>query len=229
MMLQPQEKEILVACLSCLFFAMVMIAVHRADYILPQVNLPVMHLSRVKTGDLLLFSTSYEMFTDVIKLAVGCPYVHVGIAFIDAAGEPYVFEVCTNGRGNQMNSLRSRLSKKNENVIVRPLNRRIDGQWFESVALTLLGCPYSYDIVPIMLRSWLRPVLLLPTPQRNKLKEGRVCTQLVADMYEKLGVFDMGLSDCTSDMFTPKDFSETGDRLPVTSRYYFKQEFKLYV
>lgn len=226
--MQPQEKEILVACLSFLFLAMVMIAMHRADYVMPKADLPLLPLSKLKTGDLLLFSTSYEMFTDVIKLVVGCDYVHVGIAFIDALGEPFVFEVCTNGRGNQMNSLRKRLSKKNENVIVRPLNRSLNGPQFEQLALTLLGCPYSYNIVPIILRSWLRPFMMLPTPKRNQLIEGRVCTQLVADVYEKLGVFDMNLCDCTSDMMTPKDFSESGDRLPVTSRYHFGREYKVF-
>jgi hypothetical protein len=27
---------------------------------------------------------------------------------------------------------------------------------------------------------------------------------------------------------TPKDFSEDGDRMPLTARYYFKREYLLY-
>lgn len=223
-MLQSQEKEVLIACLSFLFLAMVMTAVYRADYIKPQLHLPTIPLSEIKTGDLLLFNTSYEMFTDVIKLIVGCPYVHVGIAFVDAAGTPFVFEVCTNGRGNQFNSLKARLKKENELVVVRQLNKRLSGPTFEKVALTMMGMPYSYNVVPIVLRAWLRPFMMIPTAKPNVLNEGRVCTQLVADMYEKLGVFDMSLYDCGSDAMTPKDFSEDGDRMPLVNRYYFKQE-----
>jgi hypothetical protein len=222
--LQSQEKEMLIASLSFLFLAMVMTAVYRAEYVKPQLHLPTWPLSRIKTGDLLLFNTSFEMFTDVMKLIVGCHYVHVGIAFVDATGRPFVFEVCTNGRGNQLNALDKRLSQKNELVVVRPLNRALDGAKFEQVALTMMGMPYSYNVVPIVLRSWLRPFMMLPTPNKDKrhCTEGRVCTQLVADMYEKMGVFDMSLHDCGSNAMTPKDFSEDGDRMPLTARYYFK-------
>lgn len=228
MVLQGQEKEILIASLSFLFLAMVMTAVYRAEYVKPQLHLPKWPLKRIKTGDLLLFDTSFEMFTDIMKLIVGCHYVHVGIAFVDAAGRPFVFEVCTNGRGNQFNPLDVRLKKKNEIVVVRPLNRALESARFEQVALTMMGMPYSYNVVPIVLRAWLRPFMMLPTPQKNKLNEGRVCTQLVADMYDKLGVFDMSLHDCVSNAMTPKDFSQEGDRMPLTSRYYFKQEYLVF-
>jgi hypothetical protein len=224
MVLQAQEKEILIAALSFLFLAMVMTAVYRADYVKPQLHLPTVKLSQLKTGDLLLFNTSYEMFTDMIKLIVGCPYVHVGIAFIDAAGRPFVFEVCTNGRGNQFNALDVRLKKENELVVVRQLNKKVSSTTFEKIALTLMGMPYSYNVVPIVLRSWLRPFMMIPTARTNVLNEGRVCTQLVADMYEKLGIFDMNLNDCGSDAMSPKDFSQDGDRMPLTNRYHFYQE-----
>jgi hypothetical protein len=169
------------------------------------------------------------MFTDMIKLVVGCPYSHVGIVFIDAAGRPYVFEVCTNGRGNQFNALDVRLVKKNELVVVRQINRKINSAKFEQVALTMMGMPYSYNIVPIVLRAWLRPFMMLPSDSANALTQGRVCTQLVADMYHKLQVFDMEMYDCKSNAMTPKDFSEDGDRMPLTSGYYFKQELRLVV
>lgn len=231
MFLQAQEKEMLIASLSFLFLAMVMTAVYRAEYVRPQLHLPTLPLSRVKTGDLLLFDTSFEMFSDVMKLIVGCHYVHVGIAFIDAAGRPFVFEVCTNGRGNQFNPLEKRLQKNNELVVVRPINRALNSAKFEQVALTMMGMPYSYNVVPIVLRAWLRPFMMLPTPVNGAqcTTEGRVCTQLVADMYEKLGVFDMSLHDCGSNAMTPKDFSEDGDRMPLTSRYHFKHEQRLYL
>ena len=216
----------LIGSLSFLFLAMVMTAVYRAEYVRPQLHLPTWPLSRVKTGDLLLFNTSFEMFTDVLKLIVGCHYVHVGIAFVDAAGRPFVFEVCTNGRGNQFNALDTRLKQKNELVVVRPINRALDGAKFEETALTMMGMPYSYNVVPIVLRAWLRSYLL-PTA-KQQCNEGRVCTQLVADMYDKLGVFDMKLHDCGSNAMTPKDFSESGNRMPCTSTYYFKQEYRVY-
>ncbi len=226
-MLQNQEREVLIACLSFLFLAMVMTAVYRVDYIKPQLHLPTVKLRDIKTGDLLLFNTSFEMFTDVIKLVVGCPYVHVGIAFVDAAGRPFVFEVCTNGRGNQFNALDVRLKKKNELVVVRQLNKKLSGSKFEQIAFTMMGMPYSYNVVPIILRSWLRPFMMIPTAKSNVLNEGRVCTQLMADMYEKLGVFDMSLYDCGSDAMTPKDFSENGDRMPLVNRFYFKKEHRV--
>jgi len=225
--LQPAEKEFLIASLSFLFLAVVMIAVYRADYVLPQLHLPRLHWSRVKTGDLLLFNTSFEMYTDVIKLVVGCPYVHVGLVFIDAAGVPFVFEVSTNGRGNQFNRLADKLTHKNELVVVRPMNKPVDPVLFEKVALTMMGMPYSYNIVPIVLRSWLRPFMMLPSPKKNTLIQGRVCTQLVADMLEKLGVLDMKLCDCPSEALTPKDFSAQGDRLPFKNGYYYNSEFLL--
>jgi hypothetical protein len=218
--LQSQEKEMLIACLSFLFLAMVMTAVYRADYVRPQVQLPRWPLARVKTGDLLLFNTSYEILTDIMKLVVGCHYVHVGIAFIDSQGRPFVFEICVNGRGNQFNALDVQLRKENEFVVIRPINKALNSEKFEQVALTLMGMPYSYNIVPIVLRAWLRPFMMLPTPKKH-CNEGRVCTQLVADMYEKLGVFDMSLHDCGSNAMTPKDFSDDGDRMPLTNRYHF--------
>lgn len=225
--LQPQEKEMLIASLSFLFLAVVMTAMYRAEYVRPQLHLPSWPLNRVKTGDLLLFNTSFEMFTDIMKLIVGCHYVHVGIAFIDAAGKPFVFEIGTNGRGPQFHSLEKRLQKKNELVVVRPINRAINSAKFEQVALTMMGVPYSYNVVPIVLRSWLRPFMMLPTPKKH-CTEGRICTQLVADVYEKMGVFDMDLFDCGSSAITPKDFSEMGDRMPLTSKYFFKREHLLY-
>lgn len=219
----------LIASLSFLFLAMVMTAVYRAEYVRPQLHLSYWPLGRIKTGDLLLFNTSFEMLTDVMKLIVGCHYVHVGIAFVDAAGRPFVFEVCANGRGNQFNPLDVRLKKENELIVIRPLNKGLDSAKFEQVALTMMGMPYSYNVVPVVLRSWLRPFMMLPTPSApNKhCNEGRVCTQLVADMYEKMGVFDMNLHDCGSDAMTPKDFSEMGDRMPLIQRYYFKKEYLL--
>lgn len=226
--LQSQEKEMLIASLSFLLFAVIMTAVYRAEYVRPQLHLPSWPLRRIKTGDLLLFNTSFDMFTDTMKLIVGCHYVHVGIAFIDAAGKPFVFEIATNGRGPQFNSLEKRLKKKNELVVIRPINRALNSAKFEQVALTFMGTPYSYNVVPIVLRSWLRPFMLLPTPKKH-CTQGRVCTQLVADVYEKMGVFDMQLFDCGSEAMTPKDFSEMGDRMPLTSKYYFKKEFLLSV
>lgn len=225
--LQPQEKEMLIASLSFLFLAVVMTAVYRAEYVRPQLHLPSWPLSRIKTGDLLLFNTSFEMFTDIMKLIVGCHYVHVGIAFVDAAGKPFVFEIGTNGRGPQFNPLEKRLRKKNELVVVRPINKALNSARLEQVALTFMGTAYSYDVVPIVLRSWLRPFMMLPTPKKH-CNEGRICTHLVADVYEKLGVFDMQLFDCGSNAMTPKDFSENGDRMPLTGRYYFKREYLLY-
>lgn len=224
--LQHSEKELLIASLSFLFLAVVMTAVYRADYVKPQLHLPKWPLQKLKTGDLLLFNTSFDFFTDVMKLIVGCHYVHVGVAFIDAAEEPFVFEIGTNGRGPQFYPLKKRLQKENELVVVRPINRALDSVGFEKVALTFLGTEYSYNVVPVVLRSWLRGVMMLPTPS-NAVKhciKGRICTQLVADMYEKLGVFDFSSSDCGSDSLTPKDFTEQGDRLPLTSRYFFGAE-----
>ena len=227
--LQLAEKELLIASLSFLFLAAVMTAVYRADYVKPQLHLPQWPLNKLKTGDLLLFNTSFDFLTDVMKLVVGCHYVHVGIAFIDAAGKPFVFEISTNGRGPQFYSLEKRLEKENELVVVRPINRALNSAKFEQVALTFNGTAYSYNVVPIVLRSWLRGVMMLPTPSKanTHCSEGRVCTQLVADMYQKMDVFDFSLSDCASGALTPKDFSVQGDRLPLTSRYYFKNEHLL--
>ena len=226
MFLQPAEKELLIAALSFLFLAAVMTAVYRADYVKPQLHLPKWPLNKLKTGDLLLFNTSFDFLTDVMKLIVGCHYVHVGIAFIDAAGTPFVFEISTSRRGPQFFPLKKRLQKKNELVVVRPIKRALDSAKFEKVAFTFLGTAYSYNVVPIVLRSWLRNVMMLPTPSKSvkHCTKGRICTQLVGDMYEKLGVFDFTLSDCGSDALTPKDFSEQGDRLPLTGRYFFGTE-----
>ena len=225
--MQAREKQLLVVFFMLLFLFIILAVVRRSKYIKPLTKLAATHISKLRTGDLLLFNTAYNVNMDIIKFTLGTPYVHVGIVFVDAAGVQFVFEVCTNGRGNQLNQLRRRVLEKDEICVVRQIEPELSPRAFEKEALRLLGEPYSYNIVPVCLRAWMRGFILLPNTSQEK--KARVCTQLVAEMYIRMHVFDKGALDCDTAALTPKDFSQDGNRMPLLYPYKFGREARVFL
>lgn len=225
MSLLPVERELLIAFLAFLYGVVCLWTLNRSKCLQPLNHLPNIKLCHVKTGDLLLFSTS-SLKHDAMKFILGSAYIHVGIAFVDRAGQHFVFEVCANGRGNQMNWLYKRLTLGNERCIIRPINKTLNAEKFERVVFRLFGKPYSYEVMAPVLTTWIKH-MLLPVQQREGIDRARVCAELVADVYEMMGVFDFRLCSQSSSTLTPQDFSYKHENLPLISGYSFGEEYIL--
>ena len=228
-MLTPAERELVIVMLAVLVGATVVLAYHNSENLFPLRHLPRKKLKHVKTGDLLLFRRP-GVFCDLQRLALGTPYTHVGIAFVDRAGQHWVWETNTNRRGNQLNSLFHKLSKPGAVVVVRPLlGPPVDVHRFEAVMRQLKGTPYSYDIVPMLLSSWLQEWILLPfNAQSNRGVSGdrpHICSTLVLDTYERLGVLT---PERKPSLFTGlKEFSERYHDLNTSRDYSFNGESRI--
>jgi|SRR3989344_432755 len=221
----------LLSVLSAAVLVLLVVAV-ALPLLRPMESLPWYDLGALRTGDLLLFNTC-SAGSDLIKFALRTPYVHVGLVARDGRGRVFLFD--TGLKGTRLRLLSRRLAAyKNEICVVRPLLYNgaggadgaggVNESAFRAVVRELLGQPYSYNVVPLCLSAWLGRAA--PIPRRWEApKHGRVCTELVADVYGKLGVLD--LSGLDSQQLTPRDYTVGSAPLPFMAGFALGKEYRL--
>ena len=215
----------LLSALSAAVLVLLVVAV-ALPLLRPMESLPWYDLEALRTGDLLLFNTC-SAGSDLIKFVLRTPYVHVGLVARDGRGRVFLFD--TGLKGTRLRLLSRRLvASRNEICVVRPLRRAGGGgvkeSAFRAVVQELLGQPYSYNVVPLCLSAWLGRAA--PIPRRGEApKHGRVCTELVADVYGRLGVLD--LSGLDSQQLTPRDYTVGSAPLPFVGGFALGQEYRL--
>jgi hypothetical protein len=183
--------------------------------------------AHVCTGDLLLFSSHPTLRTDVEKLLCGSQFTHVALIFVDAAGQPYVWECLLSG--HRMSPLATVLAKAapHQSIFWRRINRPLDGREFERFVRHNLAHPYSFNLWRGVVRRWCSSLYLPQAPASN----ARFCSQLVAETYECLGALDFTHSaNLSPNLVLPGDFGAgRGFTLPWVNGYSLGGEVELLV
>jgi len=169
-----------------------------------------------RTGDLLLWSTSFKWYTDVQKIACASRFTHVGLVFVDRQGIPFLWESTTKN-GQQMTRLDNVFETYINNhatCVLRKINFPLDSVAFESFVMANIGKGYSFRLWDGVVNRWLHR-MHLPQLHYGKHKQqpppDRFCSQLVADTYQHLNVIRLELSDKNnSQLVLPSDFSVNG-------------------
>ena len=164
----------------------------------------------VRTGDLLLFSTSMCKTSDIQKLATASPFTHVGIAFVDRSGIPFVWESRV-GSGYALNKLSSRLREPGEACMVRHLNKPVSPYALETIIRAELGTPYAFNFWRGLLSQWCSYVRV---PEAGD-DVGKCCSNMVAYVYVRLRVMTIRANQPGNSLM-PGDFAkpeQPGDML----------------
>jgi hypothetical protein len=221
-----QRYQLLVVC-AIIITALSMWAAQRAMLTMPVKRKRKESRQNVKTGDLLLFSTQFDAIGDMIKMSSGCTFTHVAIAFVDAFGEPFVFEVMP-FTGCTLTRMSTRLSKPGLVCVIRHLTPAINGADMEAVIKPLLGTSYDSALstgVRACLSAWgVSNIKHAASTQKNK----RFCSELVAYVYAQLGVLCFTASwrkDVT--LMVPSDFTLEHEDLPLCPAFTFGPELHL--
>lgn len=158
--------------------------------------------ARVCSGDVLLWSSAPSWATDVEKLLCGSAYNHVGMVFVDAAGQAYVWD-CTR-HGHRVRSLWVTVQKGS--VMWRRLSRPVDSAALERFILANLAQPYSFNLWQGVVTRW-ASWLHLPHSRPRTAVHSRFCSQLVAETYAALGILDFSTSHVSPHLLMPGDFA----------------------
>lgn len=198
----------------------------------------------LKSGDLLLFDGD-GMISQMIKFFTGSKegYVelsHAGIVFeCPVTRQFYVWECGNQPRkagptvtrensphnAAHLSCLSTRLDGYSGIVYRRSLNGNIDNDRFARWISLNLGKPYSFDFIPGWNRRGGYSIISLPflDDDNEELNDGGwMCSQLVAETYEHIGVFAL---DRPSRTIMPIDF---WDSVPVRDGYTFERPELLY-
>lgn len=219
------------------------LAVWRSTVLLPlQPAKKRARLSSLQTGDLLLWSTLYDMDCDVQKFALNSAYTHVSIVFVDARGQVFTWEARPY-RGIVLAPLQPRIVESGT-CHVRQLLRHGRSSSSSSSGTTPVVCPlkmesiiracrgqgYSGEFWRAVLNYWCAYYIRVPFPSHpaiNKLKAPRFCSQLAADTYARLGVVCYDHFEKPSSMALPAEFSELAEHLPLVNGYSFGPEMEV--
>ncbi len=183
-----------------------------------------------KTGDLLLWSYSLSLRTDVEKLLCGSQYTHSSIVFVDRSGVPWIWDTVAR-TGNRVKLLTEALKNSKYRCFYRPLSRGLNPVRFEKFIKLALHGTYSFGFWKGVMYKW-TPYLTLPLSKASGFTAPRFCSELTAFTYEKMGVFDF--DDCPNRRrhghMMPGDFSEKAEAehpLPFANNYCFGPEMQI--
>lgn len=176
------------------------------------------------SGDILLWSSSPSWVTDVEKLFCGSPYTHVGMVFVDAAAQPYVWD-CTR-YGHRVRPLWVALN--HSSVMWRRLSRPVDGAALERFIVANLAQAYSFNLWQAVVTRW-ASWLHLPHSRPQTHVQSRFCSQLVAETYAALGVLDFTTTHLSPHLLMPGDLAASRAAvLPWVRGYSLSGEVELH-
>lgn len=180
------------------------------------------------TGDMLLFS-SVQARGDMQKLFTGCCYTHVGIVFIDARGEEYVWHIVS-GKSCALVPLGKALAFEGTWVLRRlrgPRGRRgVDAARMEGVMHSLRGQPYSHEFWRGVLQVWAPWVApTIASCDVDVLRSPKFCSQLVAVTYAELGVIEFEGGDlAAAALVLPRNLCQRHEDVMMAPGYSFGEE-----
>lgn len=214
------EQLLLLLCLA-LFVASAALSAWRSRVVVMP-PLPPRSMRRrvrdLRCGDLLLWSRR-RVQSDVSKFVCGTPYTHVSVAFVDAAGKAFHFEV----RSGQVSGLHAlRVDRAAEDCVLRQLVPPLRSpRALEAVARRLSGQRYT--------QGWWRGVLRYVPAAAPGTSGGFFCSQLVAETYAALGVLDYAddAFDTPPSKALPAHFSAALEHLPLAAGHAFGPEERL--
>lgn len=173
----------------------------------------------------MLFSpTGFSVASDLQKLATGTPFTHVGVAYRPSSGsQPMIWE-CTREEGCVLSSLARRVRSGKYRCVVRHINLPVDAGKLAAIIRSGMGAPYTHG-------HW-RAVVMnacparFPVPTRDKsMRIPRFCSDMAAETYAKLGVFDFSGDDQRPPAaILPGDFAQETHDIPVAAPYGFGPE-----
>ena len=187
----------------------------RIEHIIPQVYAKHITCSQVKTGDLLLFSRSFNVLGDLIKFIVGSPHTHVGIAVVHDNGVLSVAEL--NPRSAHKKGVCVNRILRSGQCVVRSISHPLCTEVFLKKLAAYNSTVYSYNVVYLLLTKWLSSVFIFPRSSiysSGKMCHSKnykqVCTEFVSSMYASMGVMVpqcecVGSYKCRRTL-TPHDF-----------------------
>ena len=179
------------------------------------------------SGDLLLWSTTGTLHTDVEKLLCGSQYTHVALVFVDAAGCPFLWDCVRAGHRTLPLIPYLQKTRHRQTCFWRRINKPVDSVRMEEFIRLNKDQQYSFNMWQGVARRWYG-FLNLPHSTRQPLIHSRFCSQLVAETYVFLGVLDFSWSDLSPQLILPGDFAAVqSDKLPYTHGYSLGCEIEL--
>jgi len=176
---------------------------------------PVAHVRPYATtsfpnGSVVLLSPRGEVRTTLEKLFTGTPITHVGLVCVDAGGTPFLFHTLR-ATGARLEPLVPwiRATTREHQVFVRRLVHPPAGPALEIAIAPLLGVQYSFGFWKAVMGAWW-PGVEMP---RATAPTDRFCSELVAEVLEKVGVLHFAHTPLSARLVLPGDFWAT-TRLP---------------
>jgi hypothetical protein len=169
--------------------------------------------NKLKNGDLILMSRN-DMSGNIVKFFTDDFYTHAGIVFV-IENKNYIFEIDNNfqydylkkrkKKGVHLVSLDEKMNKYNgKYACIYPLKKKLE---FNKVKNTILKY-YSFTFENNML-VWLQTILKKKITNNNKL----YCTQLTADFYINIGIFNKDKESCVYDFKDLVNSNQFNDKL----------------
>jgi len=221
-----QRYQLLLVC-AIIITALSMWAANRTLLTMPVKRKRKESRQNVATGDVLLFSSHFDAIGDMIKMSTGCHFTHAALVFVDAFGEPFVFEV-TPFKGCTLTRLSDRLKKPGLLCVIRHLTPSIAGADMERVIKPLIGMPYD-GALTTGLRAFLSTWGVSNIKHgASEEKDKRFCSELVAYVYAELGVLcftQTWRKDVT--LIVPSDFTQEHQDLPLCPAFTLGPELHL--
>jgi hypothetical protein len=181
--------------------------------------------AHVCSGDVLLFSSTPSFVGDVEKLMCGSPYTHVALVFVDAAGEPFVWD-CTRF-GHRVRPLSHAMHGNAGTVMWRRISKPVNSAAFETFIVQNMDEAYSFNLWQGVVRRW-ASWLHLPHTQPCRDQQSRFCSQLVAETLVYVGAMDFCATTLAPLLVMPGDFAMSRvDVLPWVHGYSLSGEVEL--
>lgn len=164
-------------------------------------------------ADVVMISPIGEIRTAGEKLVCGSPVTHVGLVWIDVTNTPFIFHT-TRATGAHLEPLIPYIRRLNSRhqVFVRCVTgMRVPptGGQLERAIVPLLGMRYSFGFWKAVMQTWW-PGVEMP---RTVYASDRFCSELVAEVLEKVGVVNFTSTELSPRLVLPSDFWTTS-RLP---------------
>ena len=184
---------------------------HRLDFLWPRFPDGIRRatslgdfMKKCETGDLVLFCGTGRLDSALVRAWSASPWTHVGMVIVDDAnnGKKYLYhaDACKarknaiNGKyeeGIQMNDLWVYLKTYPGWSFHRPLLSRVPLGALKPIARALHGIPFNHDWRDL-LRCTFGPGGG-PMGSRGEFVDAFFCSQLVAWIYQELGIIDKGV------------------------------------
>ena len=222
------ERDVSWLMMTSLICICMLVISNKALHMMPLHRNIRMHFNQVSLtgGDLLLYSCS-GLQADATRFLYNCEFTHVGMVVQSPQGEPLLWQ--TTRKGAHLRALCECPTTLRHMVVVRQLSPPLSHaqhQALHNFATNSQGQAYSHDYWKAVYNRWF-PYLPLPIRYYRNFRQGRFCTDLIAQTLHHIGVLNFDHSNlCPTDLL-PMHFTENHEKLPLAHPFHFGPEVLL--